>query len=422
MARFLVAIVLTAVTCLAAPKERAWQNGRLLDNHDTRFFSATEISNNAVKDSKDQYGNFDYSLNVSSGSMSTVYDNFMFEAPDAAYLVQVARLRSSPPIHLSPVSPLKLAVEKNKLWFVDQNGREYEAKILKQVQKQGAQPGTLVAQQDAAKTPVAAQPDPKPAPAPKPEPAPKPAPDPKPAPAPKPEPVVMAKQVQKPEPVPTPAPEPKPAPAPKPEPVVVAKQAQKPDPVVARPAPVPAAAATPKPQPKPEPAPAVKTEPKPEPLAPKPAVKEEAPVPVRAEAAAPRSVKDRAWQSGQLLSTLSNQYFVNVNYSTETDGATWNMVQGNDGRFTLVSQPKAYASNSTYDNYVIESQFCAYLVQRWRPKTSPMVRFPGTTALRFAVDKNKLYILDEEGKEYETKIVKLVQREVVDTHTRIVSR
>jgi hypothetical protein len=198
-----------------------------------------------------------------------------------------------------------------------------------------------------------------------------------------------------PAPKPEPAPEPaaKPVPAPKPEPVVVAK-VQKPDPVITRPAPT---IATPKPKPEPKSEPAVET-------------------------VVSHSLKDRAWQSGLLLSTVSNQYFVNVSYSSESDGATWSMTQGDDGRFTLVGQPKAYATNSTYDNYVIQSQFCAYLVQRWRPKASPMVRLPGTTPLKFAVDKSKLYVLDEDGKEYETKIVKLVQRETIDTHTRIVSR
>jgi hypothetical protein len=234
-------------------------------------------------------------------------------------------------------------------------------------------------------------------------------------------------------------PAPAPTPAPKPEPVVVARQVQKPDTPFARPTPVATVAPQPKPEPKPaakpepkpesvapaiKPEPVVKAEPKPQPAPkPAPAPKEEAPAaaPVRADAA-PHPVKDRAWQSGQLLSTVANSYFVNVNYTTDSDGATWTMVQGNDGRLTLVSQTKVPPSSFTYDNYVIESQFCAYLVQRSRVKTAPIARFPGTTALRFAVEKNKLYVLDEEGREYETRIVKLVQRDAIDTHQHIVSR
>ena len=416
MARFLVAIALTltAVVCLAAAKERAWQNGRLLDNRDTHYFTATEISNGATKDGvKDQYGGIDYSTN-SSGASITVFENFMFDSPDAVYLVQIARLRSAKPIRVSPIVPVKLAVENKKFWFVDQEGTEYQAAVLKMVQKQPTQ----VALVDPTRTPAPVQAEPKPAPVVVAK-----APEPAPAPAAKPAPVV--KEVVK------------PAPAPKPEPVVIARQVQRPDPTVARPTisptqtpPPVAVVAPPKAEPKPDPAPApvaaVKAEPKPQVAAPKPAPapkpaaapKEETPVVTRADAAA-KPVKDRAWQSGQLLSTVSNSYFVNINYTTDSDGATWTMVQGNDGRFTLVTQTRTPPSAYTYDNYVIESQFCAYLVQRLRVRTAPVARFPGTTALRFAVEKNKVYVLDEEGKEYETRIIKLVQRDAIDTHTHV---
>ena len=74
----------------------------------------------------------------------------------------------------------------------------------------------------------------------------------------------------------------------------------------------------------------------------------------------------------------------------------------------------------TYDNYVIESEFVAYLVQRMRPKTSPAVRLPGTKALKFAVEKNKMWVLDEQGIEYETKVVKLIQKDaIVDPSARV---
>ncbi len=160
MARLLVAIALTTVVCFAAPKERAWQNGRVLDNRDTHYFTATEISNGASKDGvKDQYGGIDYSTN-SSGASITVFENFMFESPDAVYLVQVARLRSARPIRVSAIVPVKLAVENKKLWFVDQEGAEYQAAVLKMVQKQPTQ----VVLVDPAKAPAPAQAEPKPAP------------------------------------------------------------------------------------------------------------------------------------------------------------------------------------------------------------------------------------------------------------------
>jgi len=100
------------------------------------------------------------------------------------------------------------------------------------------------------------------------------------------------------------------------------------------------------------------------------------------------SLKDRAWQGGQLLSIADNGYFANATYSSDSANSPY-----------------------TYDNYVIESQFCVYLVQRMRPKTSAPARLPGAAVLKFAVEKNKLWVLDQENTEYETKVVKLAQKD-----------
>ena len=415
MAKFLVVFALTAVACMAAPKERTWQNGRLLDNRDTHYFTAAEIADGATKDGyKDQYGDIAFSTS-SSGQLATVYQNFMFETPDGVYLAQVGRLRTARPIRVSLTVPIKIAVEKNKLYFVDQENAEYQASILKQVLKHPVQ----VAQQDPAKTPAPAptpaQSEAKPAPVTIAK-----APDPAPAPVAV-KPVPVAKENPK------PAAAPVPAPTPKAEPVVVARQVQPPAAAIVRPAPAPTPTVAPAPRPEPKAEPkaepvAAKPDPKPAALKPTPKVETPAASPTIRADATPHPLKDRAWQSGQLLSTVANSYFVNVNFTTDTEAGTWTMVQGNDGRYTLVSQTRPTPNNFTYDNYVIESQFCAYLVQRWRSRSTPMAKFPGTTPLRFAVEKNKMYVLDDAGKEYETMIVKLVQRDAIDTHAHVAER
>jgi hypothetical protein len=136
------------------------------------------------------------------------------------------------------------------------------------------------------------------------------------------------------------------------------------------------------------------------------------------------TLKDRAWQSGQLLSVVSNKFFFNVTYSSDSEGSAWPFTQGSDGRYTVNGQiANPTSSLYTYDNYVIESQFVVYLVQRMRPKSSPTVRLPGTQALKFAVEKNKLWVMDEQDIEYETKVVKLVQKDsIVDPLTRAAAR
>ena len=125
-----------------------------------------------------------------------------------------------------------------------------------------------------------------------------------------------------------------------------------------------------------------------------------------------------------MLSVPSNNYFFNVTYTSDLEGSDWAFAQGSDGRFTVTSRIAGVTDTPyTYDNFVIESPFVAYLVQRMRPKTSPPVRLPGTQPLKFAVDKGKMWVLDEQGVEYETKVIKLLQKDaIVDPLTRTASR
>jgi hypothetical protein len=175
-----------------------------------------------------------------------------------------------------------------------------------------------------------------------------------------------------------------------------------------------------KPAPAPEPLVVAKAEVKETPIAVKPPQKQEPPVkPATPQvAAAPATAtpattaKDRPWQGGQLLSTASNRFFANIAYVTETDASTWSFVLGSDGKFTAFIHAAATgASSYVYDNYVIETEFCGYLVQRTRLKTVPPARFPGTKPLKFAIEKTKIWIIDEDGKEYEAKIVKQIQKD-----------
>jgi hypothetical protein len=45
--------------------------------------------------------------------------------------VEFARVKSYRPAHVTLRKSLRFAVEKTKLWFVDEDGKEYETKVLK---------------------------------------------------------------------------------------------------------------------------------------------------------------------------------------------------------------------------------------------------------------------------------------------------
>jgi len=396
MVRILLMVSLAAASLAA--KDRAWQTGTLLDKSLNPYFRA--VSDNGGGDKSGgtpvQYDSFAVAVNVHHSTGDLIYDEYVIEGEDTVYMVENARFKTYKAAHLSLSLPLSYAVEKNKLFIRDLDRNEYETVILKQVSKDGSKHGDVVAAVES-----------------KPEPAKTPAKTPPAKPVPtkaqaKPDPFavgsVQALVQQTPSPAAAaPVAQPRP-PAPKPEPKVEAAVSATPP----KPAPQPQAL-TPKPDPKPAP--------KAEAVATKPVEKSAKP---ETGVVARASAKDRAWQSGQLLSVVNNSYFLNVTYSSDTDGTAWPFVQGSDGRYTVNGQiGNPTSSLYTYDNYVIESQYCVYLVQRMRPKTSPTVRLPGTKALKFAVEKNKLWVLDDESIEYETKVVKLVQKDaIVDPLTR----
>jgi hypothetical protein len=392
MARFLLIFSLAAASLAA--KDRAWQTGQLLDKTLNPYFKTTDAGNGDAKAGGPvQYENMAVAVNVHHSSGDVVYDDYVIEADDAVYMVEATRFKNTKAAHLSLSRPLSFAVEKNKLWIKDLDRMEYETVILKQVLKQSHAPGTTLASAEAKPAPAAA--------AATPDPASKPAKAPAPKAPPKPDPFALASAQ-------APA-QPAPSPAVAQSPVVSQLVAQPQSQPVVQPKPQPPA---PKPAPKVE---AVVTKPVEKPATP---ARSESPTVVRA------SSKDRAWQSGQLLSIVNNSFFFNVTYSSDSEGSGWPFVQGSDGRYTVNGQIGVPTNNPyTYDNYVIESPFVVFLVQRMRPKTSPPVRLPGTKALKFAVEKNKLWVLDDDSVEYETKIVKLVQKDaIVDPLTRAAAR
>ncbi len=158
--RTLVIIALSTAIGFAAPKQRAWEDGSLLDNRDNPYFTGKDAA--TVDGTKSNTYATNDSFNVSQNAgPNTVYDHYVIEGRSAAYLVEFAHLKDYPAARVTVRKAIRFAVEKSKLWFLDDNGREYETAIVKTVPRQGA---ALVTQ---------VQP---PAPAPAPKPAPKPEP------------------------------------------------------------------------------------------------------------------------------------------------------------------------------------------------------------------------------------------------------
>ena len=64
----------------------------------------------------------------------------MVEAGDGVDLVERGRLKSSKPSLLRPNLTIKYAIDKKKIWLLDEQGRALETTILKRADKDIARP------------------------------------------------------------------------------------------------------------------------------------------------------------------------------------------------------------------------------------------------------------------------------------------
>ncbi len=125
-------IALAAALAPAAPKNRDWQTGTLLDTADNIYFGRAY---SRPVDTTMSFGDPRTGSEFHVGSRSTadnfVLDQYVVESGTYVYLVQIMRLKSNKPYPLSANMPVKFAVEKKKLWLLDAGGAEYQATIAK---------------------------------------------------------------------------------------------------------------------------------------------------------------------------------------------------------------------------------------------------------------------------------------------------
>ena len=125
-------IALAAALVLAARKDRDWQTGTLLNTADNIYFGR---SYSRAVDTTMSFGDARAGSALQVGTRSTadnfVLDQYVVESETYVYLVQIMRLKSNKPYPLFANMPVKFAVEKKKLWFLDAGGAEYQTTIAK---------------------------------------------------------------------------------------------------------------------------------------------------------------------------------------------------------------------------------------------------------------------------------------------------
>lgn len=120
--------------------------------------------------------------------------------------------------------------------------------------------------------------------------------------------------------------------------------------------------------------------------------------------------KEHDWQQGKLLSTDEDRYFAGTISSANTAGTVDE--SGGYGTYSGQTTGSQTAVYKVYQTYVIESESYVYVAkERLRWKWSKPAKLTINAPMRFAVEKDKMVILDEDGKVHETRITKKILKE-----------
>jgi hypothetical protein len=123
--------------------------------------------------------------------------------------------------------------------------------------------------------------------------------------------------------------------------------------------------------------------------------------------------KIRAWQTGKILDSQRSRYFAGTVGSANTNGTA--QANGNYGTYQGNTNSSERAVYRVFETFLIEGDTHAYLAEerlrwRWSKPANVTVNAP----VKFTVEKHKLFVIDEDGKEHEMEIVKKVLRQSRD--------
>lgn len=114
-------------------REPLWQTGIVRDSQRSRYFAGT-VGNSNTNGSISDNGNYNGTTSGSQTAVYRVYQNFVIEGDQYAYFVQEhIKWRWSKPADLTVNGRVKYAVDKRKMYVIDDEGKDHEMEIVKKV-------------------------------------------------------------------------------------------------------------------------------------------------------------------------------------------------------------------------------------------------------------------------------------------------
>ena len=137
--RFIAVLLCLTFGLVAAERQRDWQTGKLLDTNRQRYFAGT-VGNSNTNGTVDSSGNYHGNSSGGGTAVYRVFETFVIEGDQYVYLAQERlRWRWSKAANVTVNGPVKYAVEKRKLFVMDEVGKEHEMEIIKKTLRD--QPG-----------------------------------------------------------------------------------------------------------------------------------------------------------------------------------------------------------------------------------------------------------------------------------------
>ena len=123
----------------------------------------------------------------------------------------------------------------------------------------------------------------------------------------------------------------------------------------------------------------------------------------------PAAEKVRDWQAGKVLDSQRSRYFAGTVSDANTSGTA--RTSGTYGTYQSNTTSSETAGYRVFETFLIESETHAYLAQeRLRWKWSKPANLTVNGPVKFAIEKRKLIVIDDDGKEHEMEIVKRILR------------
>jgi hypothetical protein len=124
--RFTVLVLMAGSVTFGATKQRDWQDGKVLDSQRSRYFAGTVGSGTTRGNVDEDSGTFRGQTDSSSTAVYRVFEAFVIEGDKYVYLGQERlRWRWSKAANVTVNGPVKYAVEKRKLYVLDEDGKEH---------------------------------------------------------------------------------------------------------------------------------------------------------------------------------------------------------------------------------------------------------------------------------------------------------